>query len=51
MGRKKLRFPSKTDCHPQKGFVNWWEDIVCLSKKRARQMAKRKIKRELDERL
>lgn len=25
MGQKPSRFPSKTDCHPGKGFKNWWE--------------------------
>ena len=25
MGRKPIRFPGKTDCHPKPGWVNWWE--------------------------
>ena len=25
MGRVPSRFPSKTDCHPHDGRVNWWE--------------------------
>ena len=25
---KKVTFPGKTDCHPRKGFVNWWERIT-----------------------
>jgi hypothetical protein len=27
MGQRPIRFPSKTDCHPPKGFVNWWENV------------------------
>jgi hypothetical protein len=22
---RPVKFPSKTDCHPPKGYVNWWE--------------------------
>jgi len=25
---KKVRFPSKKDCHPKKGYENWWEDMA-----------------------
>ena len=25
-GFKPVHFPGKTDCHPRKGFVNWWEN-------------------------
>ena len=25
MGRRPIKFPSKVDCHPGKGCVNWWE--------------------------
>jgi hypothetical protein len=49
MGRKKLRFPSKTDHHPPKGFINWWEDIVAPSKGRERQKARREIEREIND--
>lgn len=24
---KKIRFSSKRDCHPKKGYVNWWEKM------------------------
>ncbi len=26
-GRKMINFPAKRDCHPRKGYVNWWENI------------------------
>ena len=26
-GRKIVNFPNKRDCHPKKGYVNWWENI------------------------
>ena len=26
LGRKSVRFPSKRDVHPPKGWVNWWEN-------------------------
>lgn len=37
------------DNHPRKGWVNWWEtELGCIDKGRARQKAKREIRRELD---
>ena len=50
--RNPIRFPGKTDCHPDKkrGYVNWWEvecDNPC--KKRARREAKKEIEKELKE--
>lgn len=47
LGRKKLRFPGKTDCHPPKGYINWWEDTISPCKKSARQEAKREISNEV----
>lgn len=37
------------DCHPPKGYVNWWEWEWggVKSKKRSRQKAKKEIKKEL----
>ncbi len=26
LGRTPKRFPSKVDCHPGKGYINWWEE-------------------------
>lgn len=46
---KKFRsnFP---DNHPPKGWVNWWEvEMGGINKGRARQEAKREIKKELDD--
>ena len=39
------------DCHPQKGFVNWWEkEIKNFENKVAfRQQTKKQIDKELDE--
>ena len=30
MGRKPVRFPGKVDCHPRKGYINWWEVEMSL---------------------
>jgi len=49
MGQRPLRFPGKTDCHPGKGFVNWWENQGERENKKAeRQAAKREIEEEID---
>ena len=45
-GYKNVRFPGKTDCHPKKGFVNWWEtitDVFC------RKTMKQKLKKDIFE--
>lgn len=26
-GRKHYKNPAKRDCHPKKGYMNWWEDV------------------------
>lgn len=48
MGRKPSKFPSKTDCHPRKPYVNWWEYEICNdeNKKGERQKVKNEIKKE-----
>lgn len=39
---KKVRLPYKTDCHPKKGFINWWEDMAkLLTRSRMKQLWKR----------
>lgn len=44
MGLKHFKFPSKTDCHPPKGFINWWEAIVFKNgKSRERREANKEI--------
>jgi hypothetical protein len=45
----KMRF-NYPDNHPQKGWVNWWEvEIGYVDKRRARQKAKKALKRELND--
>ena len=48
MGRKPSKFPSKTDCHPRKPYVNWWEIEIANkeNKKGERQKIKNKLKKE-----
>lgn len=48
-GNKPVKFPGKTDCHPKKGWKNWWE--VEMAPKRSRTRNKRKIKEEIDKEL
>lgn len=44
MGQRPVRFPGKTDCHPPRGYVNWWEkEMNQPSKKRARQQARKAL--------
>ena len=46
---KKMRY-NFPDCHPKKGYVNWWEvELGDVDKKSARQEAKRDLKKEVDE--
>lgn len=49
MGRKPSRFPSKTDCHPPKGHMNWWEAEMGTgaNKKADRFAGKKEIERRL----
>lgn len=48
MGRKLVRFPGKTDCHPPKGYVNWWEAEICTEgKKTDRANSKKEIEQAL----
>ena len=50
LGIRPVRFPCKTDCHPGKGFDNWWEvDCSQPSNKRARFEAKKQLIKELEE--
>lgn len=45
-GYKNVRFPGKTDCHPKKGYVNWWEkisDVFC------RKTMKQKLQKDIFE--
>ena len=45
MGRKAIRFPSKTDGHFKKdGLINWWEAVIDPCKRRERQRVRRELK-------
>lgn len=50
-GRKKApRWPSKEDCHPQKGWRNWWENMCdCLSRNVIKQEWRKQIEKEIEE--
>ena len=46
LGRKPNKH-NHIDCHPPKGYINWWEDEGCdENKKGDRQQVKRDIARE-----
>ena len=46
-GRKYYKFPSKTDCHPKKGYINWWEDVTdCIARNVRKLMIKKEIENE-----
>ena len=44
----KIRYNFK-DNHPKNGYVNWWDDIGSILKKRARREGKDEIRKQLDE--
>ena len=46
-----VKFPGKIDCHPKKGYVNWWEDECCNIVKRGalKQIWKKEVELELIE--
>ncbi len=50
-GKTKRITANFEDCHPPKGYVNWWEDInnFSISKTHARQLAKDEIRAELED--
>lgn len=39
-----VKFNCKQDCHPIKGFINWWEDLGFHKSKSAR---RHQLKREM----
>ena len=44
---KTVRFPGKTDCHPPKGWKNWWEDITeYFSRSTMKQQLKKEYEQE-----
>lgn len=42
LGQKPTRFPSKVDCHPPKGHINWWETAMCTINKVAEKLTSKK---------
>lgn len=46
---KKVKGSSwKKDCHPKRGYINWWEEICdYLSRGRIKQLNKKDINNEL----
>ena len=50
-GREKtVRFDCKQDCHPPRGWHNWWETITdCLSRSAMKQKVKKEIDKDLNE--
>lgn len=49
-GRRNKFSKNYTDCHPPKGWFNWWEVEIGndLSKSAVRRMAREQIQQELD---
>ena len=46
-GRRYYKFPSKTDCHPKKGYINWWEDVTdCIARNVRKLMIRKEIENE-----
>jgi hypothetical protein len=42
--------PWKTDVHPKKGYINWWENMCdFLSRGRMKQIWKSDIKKDISE--
>lgn len=42
----KVRFPYKADCHPPRGWINWWEDMRNFI---SRHTMKQRIKKKIEE--
>ena len=42
--KKPVKFKCKQDCHPKKGFVNWWETLGYYKSKSAKRL---QLKREI----
>ena len=47
-GRKKVKFPGKTDCHPRDGWINWWEAYNQADSRAERHRSKQKFKNPLN---
>ena len=42
--KRAVKFRYKQDCHPKKGYGNWWEDLGFYKSKSAKRL---QLKREL----
>lgn len=42
--KNPVKFQYKQDCHPKKGFINWWEDLGYYKSKSAK---RHQLKKEL----
>ena len=41
---KTVHFPGKKDCHPKKGYKNWWEGMAdVLSRSRMKQLFRKSL--------
>lgn len=44
---KRIHFPHKTDCHPKKGYENWWEGMdTTVSRTTLKQIFKKHLSNE-----
>lgn len=49
-GQKHFNYPGKTDCHPPKGYINWWENEASTeSRTKRKQDIKKEIKVKIEE--
>lgn len=42
--KRAIKFRYKQDCHPKKGYINWWEDLGYYKSKSAKRL---QLKRDL----
>ena len=49
LGIKPNRFPNKEDCHPPKGYCNWWEKEMTIKSPKAKhkQNAEKEVQKEI----
>lgn len=48
LGRKPKRV-NFTDCHPPRGFINWWEPVAEENKAAERRDARKDIEQQMGE--
>jgi len=47
LSRKCVKFPGKTDCHPESGYMNWWEDVGDIGPGKLKQELENEILEEI----